>query len=153
MQMAGYAIGGAVFFACIVSALIGGEDRTFQVMLCLLGGSVGWAAGIVATPLSEDEKSKFSGIAKAFVALGSGYVIGKIEGQLVTLVSGLIASNTATLAFRVVLFLTCTTIGFLFTLVTRLYGTTEQEKRKKHEARLLGQAEEILEKIQKARKA
>lgn len=153
MKMAGYAIGGVVFIICTVLAVVGGENWPLQLALCILGGAIGWAAGIVATPQSDDEKSQFSSIGKAFVALGSGYVLGKLEGTLVTFASGLIASDSGTLAFRVVLFLACTTLGFLFTLVTRLYGTTEVDKRKRHEARLLKQAEEILEKIQKARRA
>ena len=149
----GYVLGGVIFFVCLVLAYSSEKGPTVPLLLCLLGGAAGWTTGIMVTPLNEDEKTRFSGITKGFLALGSGFVIGKLEDSLVEATKKMISNEGEVLALLVLLFLVCLVVGFLFTLVTRLYGEKEVVRRQKNVARLLAQADEIAEKLKKARQA
>jgi hypothetical protein len=139
----GYIIGVVVIGSCITIAFRGGENSALQVGLCLAGASIGWLAGIMATPVNEAEKTRFSEMMKAVLAVGSGYVIGKLEDDLVHAARSMIEEDGKLLALRVILFTTCLVVGLLFTLVTRLYGKSAQAKRERHTARLLQNAEKI----------
>jgi hypothetical protein len=141
----GYGLGAAILVTCIGISLQSASAASLHVLLCLLGGAAGWIAGIVATPLDEDEKTKFSEIMKGFLALGSGYAIAKLEEPVVLAAKEMIKSDSLTLVTRVALFATCFLVGMLFTLVTRLYGETEDKRKQRRVTRLLAQAEEISE--------
>jgi len=147
----GYALGGAILVTCLVISGLSGTTPSFHVLLCLLGGAAGWTVGIVATPFDEEEKTKFSEILKGFLALGSGYAIAKLEGPIVEAATAAIKVDGSGIAVRIALFTTCFLVGLLLTLVTRLYGSTEEERKKKRIANLLEQAKEIARKLDDAR--
>jgi hypothetical protein len=149
--MIGYFLGGAFFIACLVIATRSPSSPWMEVVLCLFGGAAGWTTGILATPLDRDEKTRFSSLAKAFLAAGSGYAIAKLEQPIVDAFSNMLSNNGAVLAMRVSLFATCFLVGLLFTLVSRLYGEDSAERKRRKHARLLDQADQLLEQLQKAR--
>jgi hypothetical protein len=146
----GYVLGSAILVTCLVISGRSGTTASFHVLLCLLGGAAGWTVGIVATPFDEEEKTKFSEIWKGFLALGSGYAIAKLEDPIVAAVTTAIRADGSRVAVRVALFTTCFLVGLLFTLVSRLYGSTEEERKKKRIASLLAQAKEIARKLDDA---
>jgi Na+/melibiose symporter-like transporter len=124
---------------------------SFDLGLCLLGGAAGWTAGILGTPLDSDERTSFSGIWKAFLAIGSGFVVAKLEGAIVRAVGKQLEASLQECAIAATLFSTCFLVGLLFTLVSRLYGGSEGTRKERRVAVLLAQAAEIAEKLHKAR--
>jgi hypothetical protein len=51
----GYTLGGVILINCLVISGRSGTTASLHVLLCLLGGAVGWAVGIVAPPFAEPE--------------------------------------------------------------------------------------------------
>ena len=147
----GYILGAVFFVACLAIAWQAPPAPWLEVLLCLLGGTAGWTVGIVSTPLDHDEKTKFSSLAKGFLALGSGYVIAELDGPIVAATTAMIEANGSAFVVRIALFSTCFLVGLLFTLVTRLYGENAVERKKRKVARLVEQANSVLEKLSKAR--
>jgi hypothetical protein len=151
-EMFGYRVGLTVAVLTLIAALFTGRDPGLQVTLCFLGGASGWAVGILASPLDEDEKRHFGDLSKAFVALGSGYVIGKLEGSFVSAIADAIKQDGQLFSFRVALFLTLFTIGLLFTMIGRMYGEDAAKRRERKIAHLLSEAEKITERVQALRR-
>jgi hypothetical protein len=149
----GYGLGTAFFLVCVGVSILAGDFVSLDLLLCLLGGTAGWTTGILATPLDEDERTTFTELAKGFLALGSGYAIGKLESPLVDAITVMVKTNGDTLSLRVSLFATCFFVGLLSTLVTRLYGESESKRKERRLARLLAQEKEITCKIAAAREA
>lgn len=117
----GYALGASAFIACIYAALRAGSNPHLQVVLCLLGGILGWVIGILQTPLNEGERARFSDFVKAVSAVITGFVLAKLDSIFPTLLAKAAASEGETLFLRVTIFLTCLLVGFLYTFITRLY--------------------------------
>lgn len=144
----GYGIGGLVSLSTIACAFVGGESWPLQVTLCFLGGAVGWTVGIVLSPLDEEEGTRFGSMSKAFVALFSGFTIAKLEEPIVQGVRVALEQDGHLYSFRICLFMTLFVIGFLFTLISRLYSEDAALRRSKRQARLLAEAENLLLKYQ-----
>lgn len=143
----GYVLGSTIYVTCLGLAISDSEPR-LAVLLCLLGGAMGWTVGIVATPYNSEEKSKFSSLWKGFAALGSGYVIGKLESFIVNSLGEAISRNgKATLLF-LSLFLSCFLVGLLFTLISRIYGESESTRKQRQIARALSRIEKIETELQ-----
>jgi len=147
----GYILGAAILLACLVISGLRLSGELFDILLCFLGGAAGWTIGILATPLDEEEKTKFSEIWKGFLALGSGYAIAKLEAPIVDAATAAIHADSPGVVVRVVLFTTCFLVGLLFTLVSRLYGGSGEERRKRRISSLLAQAKDIARKLDDAR--
>lgn len=145
----GYGIGTVVVVATLVCAYVGGSNAPLQLMLCLLGGALGWTVGIVLSPLDEDEGSTFGSMGKAAAAVLSGFAAAKLEEPVVKEVANALAQDGHLYSLRVTLFLTMFVIGFLFTLISRLYGQDATERRKRRQARLLAGAAALIEKVEK----
>jgi hypothetical protein len=54
-------------------------DGTINVLLCIFSGLVGWVLGIVITPSSTREKSRFSEYGKALTAAAGGFFAGQLK--------------------------------------------------------------------------
>ncbi len=145
----GYAFGFAVAFATFLCASKGGTDAPLQFSLCLLGGASGWALGILLSPIDDDETTKFGAMGKAAAALLSGYAVAKLEPAIVKQTENSLEGHGHLYSFRVALFLTMFVVGFLFPLISRLYGEDVKKRRERRQAQLLSRAEEILSKYQK----
>lgn len=145
----GYVLGAAILAGCLFIAT--SDVALSNLLLCLLGGVAGWTAGILVTPYDEEEKTKFSEVSKGFLALGSGYVIAKLEDPIVEAATAALNDNTSGVLLSVALFVACFLVGFLFTLVSRLYGYTEAERKRRRIASLLAKSKEIERKLADAR--
>jgi len=145
----GYVLGGLFFTACLLISASALSTPWLNVLICLLGAVSGWTAGIVATPFDDDERTKFLSLVKGFLALGSGYVIAKLEDPVVRAVEGMVQESGAALVMSVSLFCICFLVGLLFTLVTRMYGEGATERNERKRAQLLGTAQQIMEKLEK----
>jgi len=72
------------FFGAIVWASwqLGNNNArafTLNILLCLLGAALGWGAGILATPIAEDDASHFARLGQIISAFVSGYMVSKID--------------------------------------------------------------------------
>jgi len=52
---------------------------TLNILLCLLGAALGWGAGILATPIAEDDTSHFARLGQIISAFFSGYIVSKLD--------------------------------------------------------------------------
>jgi hypothetical protein len=50
-----------------------------NLITCLLGAALGWGAGILATPIAEDDTSHFARLGQIISAFLSGYLVSKID--------------------------------------------------------------------------
>jgi hypothetical protein len=50
-----------------------------NILVCLLGGLIGWVIGILATPLTKTESARFITLGQAISAFVSGYLISKLD--------------------------------------------------------------------------
>jgi len=119
--LAGYVLGGIAFSLCLIAAAIVPPNHWLQIVLCLFGGVVGWVIGIGATPLDEKEDQRFTDFAKAISAFVSGFAIAKLGVIGDALAEKVGGTGGEVLLFRTLLFGTCLLLGFLFTVINRLY--------------------------------
>ena len=119
--LTGNVLGGVAFFLCLIAAAIVPPNGWLQIVLCLFGGVVGWVIGIGATPLDETEDQRFTDFARAISAFVSGFAIAKLGVIGDTLAKKLGETGGDVLLFRTLLFGTCLLLGFLFTVINRLY--------------------------------
>jgi len=74
--------GSALVLAILICSLAYIYDpklRLINYSLCLLGATLGWPAGIIASPLSTIEVAAFGPISKAIGVFISGYLLSKID--------------------------------------------------------------------------
>jgi hypothetical protein len=89
---------------------------TLNILVCLLGAALGWGAGILATPIAEDDTTHFAKLAQIISAFLSGYLVSKLDRFLErALYSGeqLIASAWERTGLFVVSFLVMLIVVFI----------------------------------------
>jgi hypothetical protein len=143
----GYVLGSVFYFGSLLFAAFEREWRTLALSICLLGGAAGWAAGILGTPLDDDERTRFSDIGKVFLTLGSAYALAKLETDIVSVIRLQLTQHPREIVMAASLFSTCFLVGLLFTLVTRLYGESEVGRRQRKVATLVAKADEIIKSL------
>jgi len=148
----GYWIGAVVAALTVLCALVGGENKPLQVALCFLGGATGWTLGIAATPLDDTEKTHFSGLVKTVAAFVSGVLVAKLLPEIGDLVAAEFKRDGQLFSFRITLFSTLLVIGFLFTLIGRLYGEDPCVRCERKDKALLSKAQLALESIRGAKR-
>jgi hypothetical protein len=123
-------LGGSASFAAILAAAllylsatfhINAVANEFNVLVVLLGFSVGWLAGILLSPYSEEEEKKFNQYAKAFGVFASGYLVGKVDKVVEELFKPEFILES-THGFRIMIFVSAVIISFIFTFVFRRYA-------------------------------
>jgi len=119
--LAGYVLGGVAFFLCLIAAAIVPPNHWLQIDLCLFGGVLGWVIGIGSTPLDKNEGQRFTDFASALSAFVSGFVVAKLGAIGDALADKVKGTEGDVLLFRTLLFGTCLLLGFLFTVINRLY--------------------------------
>lgn len=144
-------IGSVLGFVFLVAALVlsffAKEPYAVHISLCLLGASTGWLTGILASPFTEEEKSRFTDLAKGFLALGTGFVLAKFDGIIVAGIQRGSTNDPDLLVLRLALFATCFVIGFLFTIVFRLYGIDDAERKRRKLTKLRQEARMACERL------
>ena len=142
----GYLLGFAAAIAALACAVVGGSNWPLQLTLALLGGASGWTFGILLSPLDDEETSKFGAMTKAAAAVLSGFAVAKLEPTVVKEVKVALNDDGHLFSFRVALFLTLFVLGFLFTVISRLYAGDTTARKRKQQAQLLSKAEKLLAK-------
>ena len=147
----GSLLGLLVLAATLTLSFFSAQPWSVNVALCLAGSSIGWLAGIFATPFGDDEKTAFTDLAKGFLALGTGFLLAKFDKIMVDGIDLFSKSHPEVLVLRLALFATSFVIGFLFTLIFRLYGVDEAERKARKLAKLAAEAKRACEKLAAAR--
>jgi hypothetical protein len=129
---AGYFLGALLYVACFVIAfkMRPTDEWWLNVLLCLFGGIVGWTVGVLLSPMTKAEESKFTGYGKALSAFVSGFVVAKLDLLLKNL--NLSPSTDAiVLIARLLLFGTMFCVNFQFTFIARWRYRTAKGRAKK----------------------
>src|SRR6516165_4218509 len=67
----------------ILSFYIGAPAAVpISIAVIVVGTAVGWLLGLVVSPYSESEKTRFGGYARAFGVFASGYLVAKADKVL-----------------------------------------------------------------------
>lgn len=115
-----YVIGTVALIFCISVAAIDGTRPSLQVLVCILGGAIGWCIGLYLTPSDEGEKKTLSEAGKLGLTLLSGVGIGKLDDISLALARWAPADAPET-PVRIMLFLCTMIIGALVTYISRLF--------------------------------
>ena len=77
----GYGLGVLALITCLVIASLMRPpgEWWFNVLLCLFGMAAGWTIGVLLSPMTEKEETKFTGFAKALSAFLTGFVVAKFD--------------------------------------------------------------------------
>ena len=124
-KLTGSAISAAILGGTVVYlSLVVGEDTkasSLNLLIVVLGLSIGWLFGILLSPYSETEEKKFTGYAKAFGVFASGYLIGKVDKVLEELLKPDFILDSVH-GFRVMAFAAAFVVGLVITFIFRRYG-------------------------------
>jgi hypothetical protein len=145
--VSGYVLGSAAFAFCVYAGWTRDAQPVIGVLLCILGGVLGWVIGIVVTPLNEGEKRQFSDYAKAVSTLISGYVLAKAGDIAQGALTEAATTSSESLFLRFLLFSSCLLIGTLFTFIGRRYVRGSEEEQRARRAKALAEVQEALAKL------
>jgi len=134
--LSSYFIGGLGIIFCFYAAATEGTERNIQILICILGGAIGWCIGLYVTPTSEGEKQQLSEFGKAFLTLVSGFGLGKIT-EIKQAVSLWLPADDKISGLRILLFLSMIIIGALFTYVSRLFVKGKEEQLREDRAKTI----------------
>jgi hypothetical protein len=118
--------GGAVALAATVvygCFRLADSPQSFATNLLVItfGAAIGWLLGIVLSPYTREEERRFGDYAKGFAVFASGYLVGKIDKLLSSLLDPEFVLDPMR-GFRVMAFLTSLIISLIATFVFRRYG-------------------------------
>jgi hypothetical protein len=116
----GYLLGALIYVACFVVAFMmrPTSEWWLNLLLCFFGGVAGWSVGVLLSPMTTAEESKFTGYGKALSAFVTGFVVAKLE----LLLKGLSPNpqiDTIVVVGRLLLLGTTFIIAFQFTFIAR----------------------------------
>ena len=142
-----YALGALSLAYCFYAACTEGKEHAVQVLICILGGAVGWCVGMYLTPSSEGETKKFSEFGKIILLVGAGIGIGKAQ-DLYELLEPVLGGDVGDVsALRVLLFI-CTLLIFgQATYVGRLHVRGAEDKGRQRREKLLAEVRERLDQL------
>lgn len=124
-------ITGSTFFAialfcvllwCAQETSVAPEEKDFviHVSIMIVGITLGWIIGIIASPYNEEEKEQFSNIVKGVTAFFSGYALAKVDPIITKILSPEVFLEPV-VAFRAIAFLTSFLLAVVITFVYRKY--------------------------------
>jgi hypothetical protein len=99
-----------------------GKTASINLAVFVAGWATGWVAGTLVAPYDKDEATLFSQISKGIWAFASGYLLGKIDPIFSSLRDSNIIPLSDISMFRVLLYLSVTTIVMLVVFLARKYG-------------------------------
>jgi uncharacterized YccA/Bax inhibitor family protein len=123
-------IGSSVFGLVLLVALVVlsyfvGETRVpiaLNLTVLIFGATGGWIVGIVVSPYSTEEQSRFTALSKAVAVFGSGYLIGKVDKLVEKLLDPSLVLESVH-GFRLLAGLSAFALVMVITFVYRQYAT------------------------------
>lgn len=118
--MIGYVLGALTYIACFIVAfkMPPYDEWWLNMLLCLFGGIVGWSLGVLLSPMTKDEESKFTNYGRAVSAFVSGFLVAKLD-LLLNSIPPDVHLASIVMVGRGLLFGTALFVGFQFTFVVR----------------------------------
>jgi len=117
---------GAVFYAACFAIAFCFEGWCLNVLLCLLGGVLGWFVGILGSPATNVQSEKFLEYRRALSAFVSGFLLARLD-VLITHLDFAKVGDAYLLLGRSLLFAITFFAGLQFTFVTRLTDSRKDE--------------------------
>lgn len=105
------------------------SETVFTVLLILFGGALGWLFGVVVSPYTKDEESRFSKYAGAVSVFASGYLTAKID-PLVDKILHPDFIDTSSIV-RILMFFTAFLVSLLWTHASRSYEENKDDSSSK----------------------
>jgi hypothetical protein len=102
-----------------------GNSPQLNILVLFSGGLTGWIVGILITPISDIEKSRFSEFGKAIATFLTGFLLAKIERifELAVQDKGDISD---VFIGRSLLLIVSLALGVLFTFIWRSYVVSQK---------------------------
>lgn len=116
----GNLLGLIVTIALVWAAWGIGTSPRLNILLLIGGGLTGWVCGILITPLTKGEKTKFSEYGKALATVATGYGVAKLD-KVFELSVREAGDISEVLIGRIAMFASAFALGALFTFVWRQY--------------------------------
>ena len=113
----GFVFGAGVFGYFLWAAA---QQGMLAVLLVLVGGLLGWAAGILITPATQNEVEKFAEYGKALATFVTGYLVAKLDKLFDKTVGDISDFNSPVLIY-LLLFVGSFVLGGLSTFIWRRY--------------------------------
>lgn len=116
----GYPLGAALCITCIWIAfrMPPADEWWLNLLLCLFGLVVGWSVGVLLSPMTAVEETRFTSYGKALSAFVTGFVVAKLEFLMKDF--SLAQTDPEVLIARILLFGATLVTGFQFTFMARL---------------------------------
>lgn len=135
---------------CFYVAATQGTEHHIQVLICILGGAIGWCIGMYLTPNNEGETKKFSEFGKIILLVGAGIGIAKASDLFEVIRPLLSGDTTGTSSLRILTF-TCSLLIFgQATYTGRLHLRGADDERKEKRDKLISEVRKNLEELEKA---
>lgn len=99
----------------------GGELLQILILSGTFGATLGWLAGVMATPYSVKEEQRLSRISTVIYGFLSGYALSKLDTLLTSMLFRPESADFKTNWVLVTIFLTSGVISFLVTYTNRSY--------------------------------
>jgi hypothetical protein len=97
------------------------SDRALNLTVIVVGFCVGWLLGIMMSPYSASEKTRFAQYASAFGAFVSGYLVSKADKFLEAILDPQFVLDSVH-GFRVLAFVAALVLAAIITFVFREYA-------------------------------
>lgn len=121
----GYFLGliaaGFLFWSCFSI----GNSPQLNVLFLFCGGLIGWILGILITPISDTERSRFSEFGKAIATFLTGFLLAKIE-RIFELAVKDKSDVSDVFIGRSLLLVVSLALGILFTFIWRSYVASQK---------------------------
>jgi len=116
----GYVLGGIAIGGLIWSSFSIGSLPQLNILFLFCGGLLGWILGILITPISATEESRFSEYGKAIATFLTGFLVAKVDRIFSLAIQ---EQNDISEVFigRSLLFVISFSLGVLFTFIWRSY--------------------------------
>ena len=119
-----YIIGATILVVMIIAAFVfpsQKQDSWMGLMLLIAGISAGWVIGIVLSPYTTEEKTKFQSYTKAVASFLSGYVVAHLNDLIKYVMKPEFLGNSLHLS-KLILLLAGFCISLVVVYYTRQYA-------------------------------
>jgi hypothetical protein len=146
-----FSLAAASLVYCFYVAANHGTNNHIQVLICILGGAIGWCIGMYLTPSSEGETKKFAEFGKIVLLLGAGIGIANAS-DLLQLLKPVIAGDTPSIASLRLLLFSCSLLIFgQGTYIGRLHVRGADDERQQKRERLISEMRKSLDELSNLR--
>jgi len=145
--IASYSLGGCAAIFCLCAAVLEGCRPVLQLLICILGGAIGWCLGLYLTPTDDGERKQLSEASKIALTLLSGVGLAKFN-QLSTVIAKWAPYDEPESPVRILLFLCTMLIGALFTYISRLFVKGSEEDFKAQRLKTLLELRKVVAKLE-----